>query len=466
MEAIAWAREHFLSAKLGDFRLQRRLAEMAACIRENPRGTLPQAVEAPMELKAAYRLLSNPKVTHAKILQPHITATRQRCRKAGEYLLIEDTTALSFTQRAGIRGMGPLTNETSQGFLAHTNLAVRVERWDKSHQPEVVLMGVFGQQCWARKAPQGTRAERKKAKQKAKRAGASSESERWGWALREVDAPPENVRWTLVADRECDIFEVVAQCAGQGTGWIIRAAQGRRTAQWMTDVFSAAEQGPVLGVFDLALRSRPGVAARKAQVEVCACAVELLPPRHLRKKYAPQPIHLVLAREIEPPEGAEPIHWVLLTSWPCKTFEQTRRVMGAYTCRWLIEEYHKVLKTGTHIEESQLSTADRIEALLAIHAVVAVDLLQLKLLANTYPDEPVKKDLVPPEALRLLEIRFGRPASGWTNASTMRAIARMGGYLGRKRDGPPGWLSIWRGWRKLMNMAEGYTLALQQQTYG
>ena len=134
----------------------------------------------------------------------------------------------------------------------------------------------------------------------------------------------------------------------------------------------------------------------------------------------------------------------------------------------MIEEYHKALKTGTHIEDSQLSTAERIEALLAIHAVVAADLLALKLLATSHPDEPVPAEFLAPESLAILDKQVGRPPSGWTHASTIRAIARMGGYLGRKQDRPPGWLSIWRGWLRLTLMTEGYILAvqIQQETYG
>lgn len=120
MEAMTWARQQFWGATLCDLRLQRRLVEVAACIRENPRGTLPRALGEPMALKGAYRLLGNPKVTHERVLEPHIIATRDKCRGAGDYLIIEDTTALSFTQRGAAKGMGPLTQPSSQGFLVHT----------------------------------------------------------------------------------------------------------------------------------------------------------------------------------------------------------------------------------------------------------------------------------------------------------------------------------------------------------
>ena len=159
-----------------------------------------------------------------------------------------------------------------------------------------------------------------------------------------------------------------------------------------------------------------------------------MPPRDLRGRYDAQATGIVEAREIDPPAGVEPAHWVLLT--------------------------------GTRIEDTQLSTAQRIQALLAFHAVVAVELLRLKFLARTSPDATVGTDVIAAEMLEVLAIQVGRPASGWTYASAIRAIARMGGYLGRKNDGPPGWLSIWRGYKRLMLITEGYVLALQQKTCG
>lgn len=467
MDAMDWAHEQFWGTALRDLRLQRRVVEVAACIRANPRGTLPRSVGAPIALKAAYRLLSNPKVTHEKVLQPHVTATRAKCRAPGDYLLIEDTTALSFTQRGHVQGMGPLTKGSSQGFLAHTSLAVRIAHWNNVHEPEVTLVGIFGQQCWAREEPQGTRAERKRVKRIRKRAGgALDESDRWARAMAQTGRPPAEARWTLVADRECDIFQILLRCAEHGAHWVIRASQPRRTTSVAGDVFTTAAHAPALGRFTLKLRSRLGVAARRACVEVRAVATDILAPRDMPGPHAPQTTTLVEVREIDPPADVDPLHWVLLTSWFCESFAQARRVVAVYACRWLIEEYHKALKSGTHIEDSQLSRADRIQALLGIHGVIAVDLLQLKLLANTHPDDPVAPELIAPEALAILEIQFGTPPCGWTNAATMRAIARMGGYLGRKHDGPPGWLSIWRGWLKLTVMLEGYRLALKQQRYG
>jgi len=168
-------------------------------------------------------------------------------------------------------------------------------------------------------------------------------------------------------------------------------------------------------------------------------------------------------REATPPNQGAPLHWILLSSWPCEDLAQARRVVGAYGARWLIEEYHKVLKTGSRIEDSQRTTAESLEALLAIHAVTAVDLLQLKLLARAKPDGPVDTALLSDSPRAVLEHHTNRPENGWTYDNALRAIARLGGYLDRKSDGPPGWLAIWRGWLYLEAMVQGYELAKLQQ---
>ena len=111
------------------------------------------------------------------------------------------------------------------------------------------------------------------------------------------------------------------------------------------------------------------------------------------------------------------------------------------------------------MERTQLSTAKRIEALLGVLAVVAVRLLQSKLLAVSKPDEKVRPDQIRSEAVDILEARFGKPKGGWTQRTLFESIARMGGFLARKGDGTPGWLTIWRGWQQLALMAEGYGLA-------
>lgn len=168
-------------------------------------------------------------------------------------------------------------------------------------------------------------------------------------------------------------------------------------------------------------------------------------------------LNILQAAEIDPPIGVESVDWILLTSLPCERWVEARRVITRYARRWLIEEYHKALKTGAKVEASQLETVDRIQGLLAVLVVVAVRLLNTKLLARTQPDQPVQLESFGPEAIAILSARFGPPKGGWTYGTLLIAIARLGGFLARRGDGPPGWLTIWRGWQRLMTTAEGVT---------
>lgn len=467
MNVLAWANQEFGEASLSDVRLQRRLVATAARIRLNPCGTLTRTITNVSELKGAYRLFANPKVRYWDIMEHHFDKTRQACRASGAYLMIEDTTELSFSQREKISGLGPLTKEGSQGFLAHTCLSMRIEGWSTDEKPDLTVVGLFGQECWARKPVEGSRAERKKVKRQQKASGNyKSESDRWGRSILSVASPEAGTQWTLVADRESDIFSLMTRCKEHKVDFILRAAQARKVLPDGEKVFQYMEKAPVLGRFVLPLRSRPGVKARKAMLELRAVSTLIQPPLENPLNLKVLPVNLVEVREINPPKGAEPVHWLLLTSWPCDSFSQVQRVVQTYASRWLIEEYHKALKTGTNIEDSQLSTFERINALLAVHAIVAVNLLAMKLLARTRPNELVTEKVISTEALQVLNLMCGRPREGWTNDHFCRTIARMGGYLNRKSDGPPGWLSIWRGWLKLMVMLEGFRLAKEEGTCG
>ena len=177
----------------------------------------------------------------------------------------------------------------------------------------------------------------------------------------------------------------------------------------------------------------------------------------------PMTFRVVEAREIGAPKGIEPIHWILLTTWDCSTFDLAKRVVKSYSKRWLIEEFHKALKTGVGAEKTQLSTSRRILALFGVLAVVAARIVQMKLLAASCPDEQVDPGTLTPEAFAVLEANQPVPKGGWTNRTLLIAVARLGGFLGRRSDGDPGWITLWRGWQRLMDLVQGYELAMQEK---
>jgi len=327
---------------------------------------------------------------------------------------------------------------------------VRVEAWTLEQRPEGQVVGLFDQQCRRpRPAPKGeSRRERLERRRK---------SSWWAETFGRADRPPQGCRWIYIADRESDFYEPIDSCQGKEIDFIIRGFQDRRLADKAGKLREALVKAPVLGQCTVELRARGGEPARTAIVELRGVQVDLDGPWRPSGWQEPlRGVWVVEVREVDAPEGVkEPLHWVLLTSLPCRTLAEARRIVGRYTARWWIEEYHKALKSGAGVEDSQLERGGRLEPLIAILAVVGVRLLNTKMLARSRPEGAEARESFGPEALAMLEKKFGRPKVGWSNQNVLIATARLGGFLARKHDGMPGWQTIWRGWQRLMWMCEG-----------
>jgi hypothetical protein len=452
--AQEWAEQEFGDADLGDARLTKRAVGIAARLACVPGGTLPDPIPEWSQLKAAYRFLHNPRVNFHALARPFWEQTRQACETRGTYLLIEDTTVLDYTSHAATVGLGHVGNGGGRGFLLHNNLAVRVEKWDGESQLALNVMGLFGQEIWGRFGP------RKEGRHEwRKRQARPRESERWGRALTETNGPPPGTNWIYIADRESDVMEVFLRCAERGVDWVIRATCNRKVEEDIRCLFDAAANAPGRGEFSLYLRARPGQPARDAHLIVRSRPIVVKGPPRPGGRLPDQEMWVVDVQELDAPAGVEPIHWVLLSSLNAETFSRCRKIVAYYASRWLIEEYHKALKSGTQVEKSQLETAEALENLIAIHSVVAVRLLALKEMAAAEPEMKVSDKMFGPEVWAVLNGKFGRPEGGWTIQSALVAVARLGGFLARKGDGRPGWLTIWRGWRRLILLVEGYLLA-------
>jgi len=457
--------------ELHDQRRSRRLVLVAEQLAADPHGILPQAFETWGDLKAAYRMFETADVTREAILAPHVTRVREECRRPGDYLFPEDTTELDFSSHPAAEDLGPIGDGRERGLFVHSTLAMQIDSWNPEHEPQVTISGLAAQHCWVRPKRKATVKETR-----AQRLARDRESQRWAASVEEIGPPPEGTRYTFLGDRESDIFKTIQRCQDSRWDFIIRANQPRALVDEEGSVFDAVAAAPVVAHFAIQMRSRPrrvtrdkktgkpkrvrnAHGARTVELEVRTCTVQVRAPWRPGGPAEPRTVNVVEAKEVNAAPGDDPIHWVLLTSWACGTEQEVMRVVKAYTRRWLIEEYHKALKTGTGIEDSQLETAQRIEGLLGVLAVVAVRLLNRKLLATTHPHKAVDRKEVGEEVLLILEAHFGRPQEGWTHRTLLRCIARLGGFIGRKSDGEPGWITIWRGWQRLMSMVRGFNLA-------
>ena len=447
-----WAQMEFALAELGDPRRTRRLVQMASCLARTPTGTLPQAFPAWKDLKAAYRFLDHLEFGPSEIQQAHRQQTLEACRQPGEYLLIEDTTELDYSSHRRTEQLGFIGNGRGRGLLLHSTLAVRVEAWDGDQRPQGIALGLLEQRSWIR-AQKGLRRQHWR-----QRLSRERESDRWAKILDQIGSPPSGCQWIYVADREADFYEPIQRCQRNGEDFIIRGFRDHKLAGEPEHLWAALAKAPEAGTMQVALRGRQGEAAREATVSVRTCRVKWQGPWRPQGKQDDVEFNVVEVYEPAPPPGAEGLHWILLTSLPCPRWVELRRVVARYALRWWIEQYHKALKSGAGIEESQLEKGFRIENLLAVLAVLAVRLVNTQWLARNRPDEPVEVQSFGASALEILSAKYETPKGGWTNRTVLMAVARLGGFLARKHDGLPGWQTIWRGWSKLMSMCEGLEL--------
>jgi hypothetical protein len=459
MPADEWSKLNFGEVDLKDARRTRRLLAVAEKLAENPAGTLPQALPEWKDLKAAYRLFDQEEVAFTQVLEPHWKRTRQSCMEPGQYLWIEDTTTLDFTNHRALGDVGRIGNDEGRGFFLHTTLVVKIH-WLHETTAKLTMVGLAAQHCLVRSdqptAGEGIRIDRERKKRRFSRA---RESERWAQVLSQCDDARPEAQCIYVADRESDIYEVFTRCRQRKFDFIIRACQARALANEGGSVFRAAAEGKLMGQIQIALRSRPGVSARTAALELRTATVQLRGPYRPGGKTPPVAVNVVAAKEIDPPKGVDAIHWVLLTSLPMTSLNAALQAVSLYSRRWLVEEYHKALKSGARIESSQLEKRSRIEALLSILSLVALRLLETKLLMEAQPNQVITAQDIDPNLLRLLEKKFGKPPSGWTYRHLLVCIARLGGFLARTNDGDPGWQTIWRGWHRLMIMLDGIELS-------
>ncbi len=448
-----WAQHEFGIAQLGDSRRNKRLVNIAQHLAASPGGTLPQAFPHWDELKGAYRFFESSGATFEKVIAPHLERTRQACRQPGEYLLIEDTTSLDFSQHRKTEDLGVIGDGGGRGFDLHSALALRVEGWTSEHRPLGTLVGLFDQQCRTpRPAPKGER--------RVELLKRPRKSLLWAAGIKSAGRPPEGSQWIYLADRESDCYEPLEICHLHGIDFVVRSLHDRCLDGGCEHLSQALAQAPGLGQSTVEIRARPGQSARTATVEMRSVRVDFRGPWRPAGQQSPlKDVGVVEVIEVNAPQGvSQPLHWILLTSLPCATLEQTLRVAGRYTARWWIEEYHKALKSGTGVEGSQLEKAYRLEPLIAVLALVAVRLLSTKMLARSRPESQEAAESFGPQVLGILEKKMGRPKDGWTNKNVIVSIARLGGFIGRKSDGLPGWQTIWRGWQRLMWMVEAVSL--------
>jgi hypothetical protein len=138
-------------------------------------------------------------------------------------------------------------------------------------------------------------------------------------------------------------------------------------------------------------RGKQGLKGRSAKLTVRAGRVRLAVPAHKRKYLGlEESVELWFLEVIEsdPPPGAVPVCWRLLTSEPVMTATDAKRLVACYALRWRIEMLFRILKSGCRVEQRQVHTVEKLKAFIALDLVIACRLLALTMQARSRPDEP------------------------------------------------------------------------------
>ncbi len=436
-----------------------------------PDHSLPDQHRNWADLKAAYRFLNNPEVTPAEIQRSHREQLRADCATQARILSIQDGSELDFTHHPSVQDLGFVGGGTGQGLLQHSSLAVTTEGQ---------VLGVLHQVWWKRvETPPGeTRRQRRER---------PTESSLWADSIRAVGVLNLTPRVIHVMDRGGDCFESMQAAFQTGSGFLIRARHDRFVHEGREKLWPFMQRQSIAGTRDVCVPRRPAKGKRPAQpARIARLAVRyapvLIPCPHNDPRFKePLRVWAVYIKETDPPAGIDPIEWMLLTNEAVDDLAAANERVDWYTYRWIIEEWHKIEKTGCRLESSQLKTAAALERLAAFTAVVAVRILQLRNLAQA-ATEPEAIDsaspseqpaalqaVVPPNWIDMVSYLAKRPPKTLTPRQFWWTIAKRGGFIGRKSDGQPGWQTIWKGWMEVMKLIQGLEIhqaMLREQSCG
>ena len=445
-EPRTWAEANFSGAQLGDKRRTRRLIDSAERLAQQPQGSLP----AHFSWNPLRRRLSPLQPARSHSPGGHGHAFRIDADRMGEahdpVLIIHDTTELNFTTHAALTGTGPVGDGVGRGFLQHNSLAIVAETQQ--------VLGLAYQQVTTRTpAPEG--------ETRTQRLHRDRESQLWERGIRGVGPAPAGACWVDVADRGADNFEAIHAARELGHEFLFRACKDRAIVVGATaegprrHLKPFARSLPAQAHGEVVIPSQGGRPARTAQVAMAAAPVWLLVPvleRSVHPDWTAVSVWVERVWEPKPPADVEePLEWILLSSLPAADAEQLHRRCDWYSSRPLIEDYHQVEKTGCGEERLRFETAEAMLPMLGVLAIVAVRVLQLRWWGRSGGTAPAKSASTDAER----EVLKGLGHRVRTARDFVRAVAELGGFLGRKCDAEPGWQTLWRGYQRLQDMVLG-----------
>lgn len=469
-----WAAIEFGGINFGDKRLTERLIRITDRLSEAPESPINQACGRWSQTKAAYRFFQNENVCEKDILASHVQQTVQRARKYETILAIQDTSYFAYTDHRKTTGLGMISKApgknvetlTTVGLIMHSSFAVTTEG---------LPIGLLDQNVFSRK-PQPEELKNKKEKgHNAYVAIEDKEGIRWLNSLKKTQEAVlgSKVQVVTICDREGDFYEFLEFVRKLDASILVRARGDRvinkpsRCSEKLdTRLWGTIQALPNQGFIEVEIPARDQKPARIAKLETRFGSFRMNPPRNnIRHRTEDLPdlnLNAVHVVEKYPPEGEEALEWMLLTDLPVTNFDEAVEKVRWYCLRWRIEVFHKVLKSGLRVEQCRLQTADRLIRYLTVMSIIAWRIYWTTLIARANPEMPCTSLLAQEEWKVLYSKIYERksyPKKPPCIRDAVRWIAMLGGFMARKGDGEPGVTTLWRGWKRLFDLSEGWNLA-------
>lgn len=455
----AWFDRELAGCRFPDERLQKRLRTLVAQLGSAMGQSIPLVCQDWANTKAAYRFFSNDRVSEADILAGHFQSTRDRAGATdGPVLVLHDTTEFSYQREnvdaigitkainSGRDKAGRVRAHTVCGILMHSSLAVTTEG---------LPLGLAAVKFWTRKKFKGTAALKKKINP-TRVPIEKKESVRW---LQNVQQSTELLgdpgRCVHIADREGDIYELFCAAREAGTHFVIRTCNDRLAGDGDHTIADEMDEVAVKGLHRIEVRDNNGD-PDEAILEIRYRKIRVLPPVGKASRYPVLALTVIHAEERSTPKNRKKIEWKLITDLSVNSRADAIEKLEWYELRWKIEVFHKILKSGCKAEESKLRAAQRLTTLVSVFCILSWRVFWLTMLNRSTPGALPSLALTETEIAVLDRLVNDKPhARRKTLSHYLIKIARLGGYLARANDPPPGNTVMWRGLSRLTNIALG-----------
>lgn len=451
-----WIAKELANLSFGDKRLNKRAEKILKVLSQNPTDSIPTACRGAAETKAAYRFFDNEQVNPEKIQETHCAMTLERMSHHSVVLIPQDTTVLNFSGQQNRCDAGPTTKDSTHGIYLHCAIATT---------PEKVCLGVVSNKQWYREELQNL-ARSERTKKDYATPIEEKESYRWLENYKKANEYAQKLSTTQIvsiADREGDIYEIYAEAmqaiskSETKANFIIRAQHDRKVSlkegkRSTNKIKMTLKNEKPLGQITLEVSETKKRKARTAHLTVYSKSLHIALPDKWKKSenYKPVEITAILCTELNPPPGAEVIEWLLITDLCAESFEQACEKIQWYSCRFQIEIFFKILKSGCTIEKLQL-TDNNFSAALSFYLIIAWRILFVVVMGRHCPEMSCESVFSKEEWQTTYVVLYRKkpPQIPPTLNEMTRMVASLGGYLNRKSDPEPGVKTMWIGLRNM-----------------